>query len=141
MTRIYWDSMLFIHLLEDKGPLGARASAIQEAMQERGDQLCTSVFTLGELLVKPIRLGMADAAARIREVMRPPEIEVLAFTEDVAEQFAQIRARFNIAAADAIHVASAARARVNLFLTNDQRLRRLRIPGIDFIAPLSTDLL
>lgn len=140
MTRIYWDTMLFIHLLEDKGPLGARAGAIQEAMQERGDQLCTSVFTLGELLVKPIRLGMAEAAARIREVIRPPEVEVLPFDEDVAEHFAYIRARFTIAAADAIHVASAARARVNLFLTNDRALCRLHVPGIDFIAPLTTDL-
>ncbi|MGH9414516.1 MAG: type II toxin-antitoxin system VapC family toxin [Terriglobales bacterium] len=140
MTRIYWDTMLFIHLLEDKGPLGARAGVIQEAMQERGDQLCTSVFTLGELLVQPIRLGLVQTATRIREVMRSPEVEVVPFSEDVAEQFALIRAQFTISAADAIHVATAARARVNLFLTNDQRLRRLHVPGIDFIAPLDAEL-
>ncbi len=140
MTRIYWDTLLFIYLLEDRGPVGERAAAIQEAMQERGDQLCTSVFTLGELLVKPIRLGLAGAAARIREVLRSPEVEILPFGEDVAEQYAHVRAQFTIAAADAIHVASASRARVNLFLTNDQRLRRLRVPGIDFIAPLDADL-
>lgn len=140
MTRIYWDTMLFIHLLEDKGPMGERAAAIQDIMQKRGDQLCTSVFTLGELLVKPIRLGMVEAAAKIREVLRSPEVEILPFSEDVAEQYGHIRAQFPIAAADAIHVASASRARINLFLTNDRRLRRLRVPGIDFIAPLDTDL-
>lgn len=140
MTRIYWDTMLFIHLLEDKGPMGERAAAIQDAMQKRGDQLCTSVFTLGELLVQPIRLGMAEAAAKIREVLRSPEVEILPFSEDVAEQYGHIRAQFPIATADAIHVASASRARINLFLTNDRRLRRLHVPGIDFIAPLNTGL-
>lgn len=40
----------------------------------------------------------------------------------------------------AIHLASVARAGANLFLTNDRALARLHIPGVDFIAPLTTDL-
>jgi len=41
---------------------------------------------------------------------------------------------------DALHLAIAATAGVNLSLTNDRRLHRLKIPGIDFIAGLDTNL-
>ncbi|HEY7838794.1 MAG TPA: hypothetical protein VIC54_09360 [Terriglobales bacterium] len=41
---------------------------------------------------------------------------------------------------DALHLAIAATAGVNLFLTNDRRLHRLKVPGIDFIAGLDTNL-
>jgi hypothetical protein len=42
---------------------------------------------------------------------------------------------------DAIHLASAAHASVDLFLTNDRRLQGLVIPGIDFIAGMDVNLL
>jgi predicted nucleic acid-binding protein len=45
-----------------------------------------------------------------------------------------------VAPADAIHLAAAAHSGVNLFLTNDEKLQRLVIPGIDFIAGLDVNL-
>ena len=42
--------------------------------------------------------------------------------------------------ADAIHLASAAAAGVDLFLTNDRALQPLLIPGIHFIAGLGVNL-
>lgn len=38
--------------------------------------------------------------------------------------------------ADAIQLACAAHYGVDLFITNDQHLHKLNIPGIGFIAPL-----
>ena len=60
MTRVFWDTNLFVYLLEG-GAFAARVRALRARMLERGDQLVTSALTLGELLVKP-RAESEDAA-------------------------------------------------------------------------------
>jgi hypothetical protein len=45
-----------------------------------------------------------------------------------------------VSQADGIHLASAAAAGVDLFITNDDKLRKLRIPGIRFFADLDGKL-
>ena len=77
----------------------------------------------------------------IREFFQSSAVELLPFDAETAEIFARIRAEHNVSPADAIHLASAAQGRVDLFLTNDRQLCRLNIPGIHFIAGLDTNLL
>ena len=57
MSRIFWDTNLFIYLIEDFGELSARVVRLRERMLARGDQLLTSTLTLGEVLAKPIEKG------------------------------------------------------------------------------------
>lgn len=140
MSRIYWDSMLFVYWLEDHPVHAARMDRIREWMEMRGDTLCTSAFTVGEVLTGLYRSGAIEAASRIREAFRSPRIELIPFTPDTADHYAAIRGNHRVSAADAIHLASAAQAGVDLFLTNDQRLRPLAIPGIHFIAGLDVKL-
>jgi predicted nucleic acid-binding protein len=66
--------------------------------------------------------------------------EVVPFTIETADRYAQIRGPLGLAAADAIHLASAAQAHADLFLTNDKRLDGKFVPGIQFIAALDTPL-
>ncbi len=67
--------------------------------------------------------------------------EVVPFTVETADRYGRIRGSLGLAAADAIHLASAAQAGADLFLTNDQRLVGKFVPGIQFIASLDTQLL
>ena len=60
MTRVFWDTNLFVYLLEG-GELAARVKQVRTRMLERGDQLMTSALTLGELLVKPLEKGTRPA--------------------------------------------------------------------------------
>jgi uncharacterized protein len=136
MSRIYWDSMLFIYLLEGNAQFGPRVREIHREMTRRGDVLCTSVFTLGEVLIGPQKLRATDATARLKDYFEHGDIELIPFTAKTAETYAQIRAENSVLPADAIHLASAAEARSNLFLTNDRKLHRLQIPGIQFIIGL-----
>ena len=53
MSRVYWDSMLFIYLLEANPVYGTQVRRMHEGMLRRGDTLCTSVFTVGEVLTGP----------------------------------------------------------------------------------------
>ena len=140
MSRIYWDPMLFIYWLEDHPTHAARIEELHEQIQRRSDTLCTSIFSVGEILTGLYRQGDEVAATSTREILRPPLVELIPFTAETTEHFARIRAVNHVSPADAIHLASAAQSGVNLFLTNDRRLSKLAVRGIDFIAGLDVNL-
>jgi len=136
MSRIYWDTMLFIYMLEDDPQFGPKVHRILRRMNDREDVLCTSVFAFAEVLTGSIKGRDPELAEDIRKYFRSNEVELLPFTADMAERFAEIRGRNNLSEVDTIHLATAAYSRVDLFLTNDKRLHRLTVPGISFIAGL-----
>ena len=138
MSRIYWDSMIFIYLLEDHRQFAPKVARIEERMRFRHDTLHTSVFTLAENLVGPIRNREPEKAAKFRKIFHGHQINLISFTAETAEIYAEIRAGHSVSAPDAIHLASAAQAGIDLFLTNDLHLHRLHIPGIQFISGLDT---
>jgi predicted nucleic acid-binding protein len=140
MSRIYWDTMLFVYWLEGHPQYGDRVGSIARRMDERQDELVTSTFTLGELLVGPYKRGASEIAARIEEVLSGPFVRLIPFTAQAATRYAQIRSRMAVTAPDALHLACAAEAHVDLFLTNDNRLAGKTVPGIQFVAGMNTDL-
>jgi predicted nucleic acid-binding protein len=96
----------------------------------------TSTLTLGEVLVKPIRTGDRALEAKYKSLLREPEVKVLAFDRVAGEIFALIRQDRSIKAPDAIQLATAAAAGCDLFITNDDRLTFVQVPGIHFIASM-----
>jgi hypothetical protein len=65
----------------------------------------------------------------------------LPFDLETADHYARIRAAFEVSPADAMHLAAAAQAGTDLFLTNDNRLVGKFVPGIQFIASLDDRVL
>lgn len=118
-----------------------RVAQIARRMEERGDTLCTSVFTVGETLAGPGRTQRWNEISKVREFFRSPQLRLLEFKLPTAELFAEIRGRGSFSSGDAIHLACAAEARVDLFLTHDKRLTRKVVPGIQFIATFDTNVL
>ena len=94
---------------------------IRRRMMERGDRIVTSTMTLGELLVKPTKLGQASLIEQYDRAVRSTA-EVVSFDAQVAWRFASLRATHNLRSADAIQLACAAHTGVDLFLTNDKHL-------------------
>lgn len=135
MSRIFWDTNLFIYLIEEKGSRFERVSQLASAMRERGDQLIASTLTLGELLVKPLRDDNESLAASYKDLLSQ-HTSLVALDLDAAGIYARIRQDRSIKSPDAIQLACAARARVDLFITNDARLSGKIIDGIQFIVPL-----
>jgi predicted nucleic acid-binding protein len=82
-----------------------------------------------------------DVAENIRAFFQSSAVEVLSFTLDMARRFAEIRTTQRVSPPDAIHLACAAQAGADLFLTNDHRLRNLVVPGIHIIAGMDSTLL
>ena len=134
MSRIFLDTNFFIYLIQGTGPQFIRTKYLLNAFSSRRDEILTSVMTLGEMLVVPMREGDRVLAQRYRKILRSPGITVLPFLEDAAETFALIRGDKSIKPPDAIQLATAATAGCDLFLTNDERLMKVAVPGIHFIA-------
>jgi uncharacterized protein len=141
VSRVYWDSMLFIYWLEDNPQYARRVDAVRSRMEQRHDQLITGAFTFGEVLAGAYRKGVRQLAGEMRGLLRNAVSEVVPFTLETADRYARIRGSPGITPADAIHLASAAQAGTDLFLTNDKRLIGKTVPGIQFIASLDTQLL
>lgn len=135
MSRIFWDTNLFIYLFEGSGVDAERVAALRQRMLERNDRLYTSTFTLGEVLVKPVERGLDDLRRRYEQTLSR-EATVVPFDRDAARSYAAIRRDRGLRAPDAIQLACAARAGVDLFVTNDDRLSRCTVPGVHFIASL-----
>jgi predicted nucleic acid-binding protein len=135
MSRIFFDTNVFIYMFEGLEPNRTRMLEIRRRMLERGDQVVTSAMTLGELLVKPTKLGQTSLIEQYDRAVRSTA-QVINFDAQVAWRFASLRATHNLRSADAIQLACAAHSGVDLFLTNDQRLHSLNVPGIGFITPL-----
>jgi uncharacterized protein len=141
MSRVYWDSMLFIYWLEDHPQYAKQVDAIHSRMKQRNDRLITGAFTFGEVLAGTYRKGRAELADQFRTLLRSAVAEIVPFTVGTAEHYARIRGALGTSPADAIHLASAAQAGTDLFLTNDKSLVGKIVPGIQFIAMLDTQIL
>ncbi|MCX6589907.1 MAG: PIN domain-containing protein [Acidobacteria bacterium] len=141
MSLIYWDTMLWIYQFEDHDVFGPRVAEMWEKVAARKDRLCLSTQGAAEVLTGPRRDENWDLYSRYLELFRSPELHLLDFSLTTAEVYADIRSRYKIAPADAVHLACAAEARVDLFLTHDRRLTGKFIPGIQFIASLDTEIL
>jgi predicted nucleic acid-binding protein len=134
VSRVFLDTNFFIYLIQGTGVQAVRARHLLNAFSSRKDHIMTSVMTLGELLVQPLRLGDKLLVERYKRLLRGPGISVLPFLEVSAETFARIRVDKRVKPPDAIQLAVASTASCDLFLTNDERLMGLAVPGIQFIT-------
>ena len=107
----------------------------------RGDFIAvTSIVTLLESLVRPIKEGNTALAQEYRDILFATKgINTIALTQSIAEEAARLRALYRIATPDAIQVATAIQGNASFFLTNDRRLTsisELRVLTLDALKPL-----
>ena len=136
MARVFWDTNLFIYLFEDYGVLSKAVAQLRSKMLDRGDQLLTSTLTLGEILVKPTERNDSELREKYEHAICGAAT-MIAFDVKAAKIYAALRTQRSLKAPDAIQLACAASAIVDLFVTNDERLQGKRVDGIQFIVPLA----
>jgi len=140
MSRVFWDTNLFIYLFEDYGALSKAVAQLRSKMLDRGDQLLTSTLTLGEILVKPTERNDAELCRKYERAMIAAAT-MIPFDVKAAKVYAALRsksqsAKRSLKAPDAIQLSCAANANTDLFVTNDERLQGQQVIGIQFIVPL-----
>lgn len=135
MSRIFWDTNLFIYLLERNERFSPMTRELRTKMLTRGDQLLTSTITLGEILIKPTQAGDAERCRRYERAISSAAT-LVPFNVKAARHYASIKSSRAVQAPDAVQLSCAASAGVDLFVTNDDRLQNQQVPGIQFIVPL-----
>ncbi len=98
-------------------------------------RLSRSTLTLGEVLVKPLEQG-DEALARRYEDALTRGVVLVPFEAAAARIYASLRRQQRLRAPDAIQLACAPQARADLFITNDERLSRFTVPGVQFVTSL-----
>jgi predicted nucleic acid-binding protein len=140
MSRIFWDSMLFNFLLDDHPHYATRVRDILERSLNRGDSLFTSHLVLGEVMAGAERSPNRHKRIAVQSEFDKLGFLYLPFDGGAVGPFSLLRARTKVRTADAIHLACAASAGIDLFLTGDKELVKLDVPGIQFIADFTSSV-
>jgi predicted nucleic acid-binding protein len=125
--RIGLDTSLFIFYLEDHLRYLSLCDEVFDLLEQGGAEAVTSTVSLLEVLVQPLDLGKADLVAEYRSFLTAtPHLTLRTLDPTLAERAATLRARYKaVRTADAIQLAAAIEFGARLFLTNDDRLRRV----------------
>lgn len=141
MSRIFWDTMLLIYLVEGHPNFRQRAEELLTRTRRRGDALFTSYLALGEVLAGVEKSPHPQKTNAIQKTLEELGFSYLPFDAGAVKTFSYLRAKEKLRVPDSIHLACAASSRMDLFLTGDQQLLRLDVPGIQFIADFNVPIL
>ena len=134
--KVFWDTNLLIYWIEQTAPWYVKVDALVRWQHARSAKTVTSSLSLAELLVRPVSEGEHVLADHYWKLIT--QMGCLSFGPAEAMRFAEIRSSHpEVKPPDAIQLACAAQAGVDLFLTNDERLARVRVKGIAEIKSLA----
>jgi predicted nucleic acid-binding protein len=126
------DTGPLIYYIEEHPTYLARVKPFFEAADRSEFRIVTSLVTLIEVLVQPLRTGRVDLAQEYRSILLgSPSLAAIPLDEGIAEEAARLRAQYNMRTPDAIHLATAIRSGASWFLTNDAGLPS--VPGISIL--------
>lgn len=133
MSRIFWDTNLFVYLFQGHPEFGSLTRQLLMRMQENGDELTTSFLTLAEVQVKARRDGlMEEADAFASAVSR--RASLIPFERTAADAYVAVRAKTSVRGPDAVQLACAAASGCRFFVTNDIQLHGIRVPGFELFC-------
>jgi uncharacterized protein len=141
MSRVFWDTIMFIYLLEGHEEYSDRVEELLNRSRRRRDTLFTSHLALGELMAGSERFDQPLKIAGVQRTLKEIGFSFLAFDQGAVKPFSVLRGREKLGTADSIHLACASSAGIDLFLTGDKHLHKLILPGIQFIADFNNPIL
>jgi predicted nucleic acid-binding protein len=120
------DSAPLIYFIEENQTYLEMTDAFFEAMVRGEFRVVTSVVTLLEVLVYPLRQGNRILAQQYRDILfNEVGLMTIEVSPAIAEEAAQLRASYNLQTPDSIQMATAISGGASFFLTNDVRLPSL----------------
>jgi predicted nucleic acid-binding protein len=131
---VYFDTNIWIYAYENDPLFGVSARRLFQDLRSGKHRLASSLFVLGELLVFPTQKQNTFALASYRRLFASPEIALLPYNAAATQVYADIRASQRLKPLDALHLATAAAARADIFVTHDTKLLPRTVPGIGAIV-------
>jgi len=127
------DSAPLIYFIEENPTYLEMTDAFFEALVRGEFRVVTSVVTLLEVLVYPLRQGNTILAQQYRDILfNEAGLTTIEVSPAIAEVAAQLRANYNLQTPDSIQMATAISGGASFFLTNDARLPSL--PGLEVLV-------
>jgi len=124
-----FDTMSLIYFIEDHPTYSKVVDPFFEAIERGEFTVATSMITLLEVLVRPIRSGDTKLVQRYRDILFSMDgLSIVPLDQPIAEEAARLRAFHNLRTPDSIQMATAISVGASFFLTNDTRLPSL--PGL-----------
>ena len=121
-----FDTMPLIYYIEENRNYLEVVDPFFEAIDRGEFKVVTSIITLLEVLVHPVRNGDVILAQRYRDLLFDTEgLSTMILDRTIAEEAARLRASHHIRTPDSIQMATAIFGGASFFLTNDVRLPSL----------------
>ena len=127
------DTAPLIYFVEENPAYLEIVDAFFEALARGEFRVVTSIVTLVEVLVYPLRAGNTELAQQYRDILFNQEnLVTVLVSPEIAELASQLRAVHNLRTPDAIQIATAIQEEASFFFTNDGRLSPL--PNLDILV-------
>ncbi len=122
--QVYIDTNLFIYFLDQNPEFFTVASTLLAAVELGSLIAYTGDITVAETLVKPYQTDNILLVANIKAFFYADDfLSIRSHDADTFNLCAQIRAKYSMKFADALHYATALKAGCKFFITNDTGIR------------------
>ena len=124
---VAFDTGPLIYYIEEHPDYLSRADELFSALDSGAALGMTSVLTLQEVLVKPLREGQDDLAEKYRQVLtNSANVKLYEVDQLICETAARLRAKYTwLRTPDALQIATAIRHGAEIIVTNDDGWRRV----------------
>ena len=123
---VYIDANGLIYSVERVEPYRTLLEPMWQEAQDGNLTIVSSPVLVIEALVKPLRDGNRGIELQYRELFPSNAVRLLDASYQVFEDAARLRAETSLKTPDALHAATALRAKCALFVTNDTDFRRVQ---------------
>lgn len=125
--RVGFDTPVFVYHIEQTSRWAGPASYALEAMTDGKFAGMTSVVTLLEIAIKPLRLGRPEIADAYEALIGDiTNLSINSVDVRSARIGAELRATYGLRTPDSLQIAACLANGAEAFVTNDRRLRRVK---------------
>jgi uncharacterized protein len=118
--RVYFDTNIFIYLLEGNPTLRPQIAALKDLIESRACTIFTSDLVFTEILPPLVRSGNIKTIDTLLHFLQDTHaFTLIPLSRDICIQAGVLRGQTGMKAPDALHVASAMAEGCEAFLTND----------------------
>lgn len=125
---VFIDTSPIIYYIEAHQRFGPLSKKVVNAFQSGNLNAFSSVITLAEVLPKPIEHGDEQLARKFAEFLKyGKNLIMLEISEGIAENAGKLRGMYPfLKTVDALQISAAIDSGADAFLTNDNKLRRIK---------------
>ena len=118
------DTNVFIYFFENNPQFAPTCISIFNMLQDKRARAVTSILTLTELL--SLKMSEERVIQLQHEFLQLENLQVIAVDQILALEAARIRREYNFRISDCFQLATAKYAKVDIFVTNDRRLKTFK---------------